>query len=237
MTTPAARFHDSFRLALLTIPVMLAAGSARADDAADAWRLAGGDAGFAWQQPATPPSADAAAPQESTPVFDEESVQPAVKAFGDAGSKWWTVGLGVADNFQNAVDSNIYGSYSYFLAKNIEWSLEGSFWHFNQPGDNAVGGSLSVLFRWHFINNHDWTVYVDGGVGLLLASDDVPPDGTSFDFMPRAGAGFTRRLTEEGLRLQVGVSWHHISNARITSDSDNPGRDAARIYAGLIFPF
>lgn len=183
------------------------------------------EAAFRWTQPETGGEAPG------------EPARGPVPEYGAAGSKWWTVGIAGADNFQNAVDTNIHGAYSYFLSKDIEWSLEAAAWHFNQPGDNAFGGSASMVFRWHFVNTGDWTVYADAGIGLLLASDDVPPDGTSFDFLPRAGVGFTRRLGEDGWRLQAGVRWHHISNARITSDSDNPGRDSAMIYAGLIFPF
>lgn len=174
---------------------------------------------FRWE-PSDPAEAPAAPPE-----------------FGAAGSKWWTVGVAGADNFQDAVDLNIHGAYSYFLARDVEAAFEAAAWHFNQPGDNAFGGSGSLVLRWHFVNTGDWTVYADAGIGLLLASDDVPPDGTSFDFLPRAGVGFTRKLTDDGLRLQMGVRWHHISNARITSDEDNPGRDAAMVYAGLIFPF
>lgn len=190
--------------------------------------LEAGPAEFRYRQPAT---------ESASPGEVKSEVPAARPRFGAAGSKWWTIGAGVADNFQDAVDTDIAVTYSYFLAKDVEFGLEGALWYFNQPGDNPVGGSASVLFRWHFIDTGPWTVYADAGIGLLLATDDVPPGGTSFDFMPRAGMGFTRQLTEEGLRLQVGVQWHHISNARLTSDEDNPGRDAAMIYAGLIFPF
>jgi opacity protein-like surface antigen len=199
------------------------AGAVQAGDgpaASDAMKLDAAPAIFRWEQPAEAAGAPAPPPE-----------------FGAAGSKWWTVGAAAADNFQNAVDVNIHGAYSYFLAKDVECAFEAAVWHFNQPGDNPFGGSGSLVLRWHFINTGDWTVYADAGIGLLLATDDVPPDGTSFDFLPRAGAGFTRRLTDDGLRLQVGVRWHHVSNARITSDEDNPGRDAAMLYAGLVFPF
>ncbi|MCC6676471.1 MAG: acyloxyacyl hydrolase [Phycisphaerales bacterium] len=213
-----------------TVIVAAAACAARGDEpelaGVDAMQLDVAAASFRWEPPA-------AATAEETPA-EQPVPRP---AFGTAGSKWWTVGIAGADNFQNAVDLNISGAYSYFLAKDIEWALEGAAWHFNQPGDNAFGGSASMVLRWHFVDTGDWTVYADAGIGLLLATDDVPPDGTSFDFLPRAGLGFTRLLNDDGLRLQVGVRWHHISNARITSDSDNPGRDSAMIYAGLIFPF
>jgi hypothetical protein len=75
------------------------------------------------------------------------------------------------------------------------------------------------------------------GIGVMGATGDVPDGGTPFDLMPRAGIGVTKQLTDDGLRLDVGVRWHHISNARINGDDENPSRDGAMLYAGLIFPF
>ncbi len=159
------------------------------------------------------------------------------KKFGAAGSRWWTIGTGIADNFNDAVDSNVHFAYTYFLAPDIEFTAELAGWYFNQPGDNPVGASAVMVFRWHFINTGAWTVYADTGVGILAATDNVPDGGTSFDLMPRVGVGFTRQLTESGTRLQVGVRWHHASNARIFGDASNPARDSAMVYAGIIFPF
>jgi len=47
----------------------------------------------------------------------------------------------------------------------------------------------------------------------------------------------TRRITDGGVRLQAGVRWAHISNARIKGDDDNPSRDSAMLYVALVFPF
>lgn len=159
------------------------------------------------------------------------------KKFGAAGSRWWTIGTGIADNLNDAVDSNVHFAYTYFLAPNIEFTAEFAGWYFNQPGDNPVGASAVMVFRWHFINTGAWTVYADTGVGFLAATDNVPEAGTSFDLMPRFGVGFTRQLTESGTRLQMGVRWHHASNARIFGDASNPARDSAMVYAGIMFPF
>ena len=107
----------------------------------------------------------------------------------------------------------------------------------DQPvGDDAESLSLSTLLRWHFYNDGDWTLYLDTGVGVLASTDVVPMDGTGFNFLPRAGVGLTRRLTG-ATRLQVGLCWHHISNARIYGDLSNPSRDAPMLYAGVVFAF
>src|SRR5436309_3218979 len=75
-----------------------------------------------------------------------------------------------------------------------------------------------------------------GGWGGGTAGDQRGGGGTGFDFMPRAGVGFTRRLTDD-MRLEAGLRWHHISNARIHGEARNPSRDAPMFYVGLIFPF
>jgi hypothetical protein len=160
-----------------------------------------------------------------------------VPTFGKANTKWWTVGPGVAYNFNKATDVNLRGAYSYFLVDDVEFSVELNGWYFDQPGDNAIGINPAMVVRWHFVDRDPWTLYLDVGIGLLLASDNVPDGGTSFDFTPRAGGGFTRRLDDAGTRLQVGLRWHHISNGRIFGDSSNPGRDALMLYAGIQWPF
>jgi hypothetical protein len=162
---------------------------------------------------------------------------PAKLDYGSAGSRWWSVGAGVAHNFDKATDANAFVGYSYFLDQDIEFNAELGFWYSSQPGKDAGAINPNMVFRWHFINTGAWTVYADAGIGLIFSTDNIPEDGTSFNFTPRAGIGFTRRLTDDGLRLQVGLRWHHLSNARIEGEKNNPGRDSAMLYAGIIFPF
>lgn len=169
--------------------------------------------------------------------------------FTMAGSRWWTIGAGVANNFSSSTDVNIHASFSQFLADEFEFLIEAAGWYFSQPGSDTAGISGSMVFRWHFWQSEDkrWTTFADAGIGLLGAFDNVPEGGTSFNFLPRAGAGFTYALNpatdtgdgleSRGARLVAGVRWHHISNARVNSDTRNPARDAIMLYAGIEFPF
>jgi hypothetical protein len=168
-----------------------------------------------------------------------EEPQPApAPRFGAQGSEWWTVGAGLASDFSKATDASFRGAYSTFLVENVEFSAELNAWYFNQSGPNAFGLNPAILFRWHFYNEGPWTLFADVGIGLLLATDSVPRYGTAFNFTPRAGIGFTRELDEDTrTRLQVGLRWHHVSNARLTGEGDNPARDGLMLYAGLQFPF
>ncbi|MCC6227950.1 MAG: acyloxyacyl hydrolase [Phycisphaerales bacterium] len=159
------------------------------------------------------------------------------KPFGTEGTRWLEFGGLVADNFKDSVDTNLHARFSEFIATDVELGGELAGWSFNQPGDNAVGGSLVLIVRWHFLNRGDWSLYADAGVGGMVASDDTPDSGTSFNLMPRAGAGFTRAIGGSGARLELGVRWHHISNARITGDDHNPSRDSLALYLGFAIPF
>lgn len=169
----------------------------------------------------------------------EEPVKAGPMPFGTAGNWLLTVGAGVAyssgDN-GSATDSNGYFAWNYFLINDLEFSLEAGLWYFNQPGPDQWGGSGTLAFRWHFVNKRTWSLFLEAGVGLLGASGEVPTGGTSFDFMPRAGGGFTYEFTPGGPRLQAGVRWYHVSNARINGDSNNPARDGVMGFVGLMFP-
>lgn len=196
------------------------------------------------------PPADQAANRRDVPMAlqrtepeaattDRIGPRAAAAPFGAEGTQWWTFGGGVAHNLDDATDYNLRVAYSTFLIDRVEFSLELNAWYFDQRGDNAYGINPSMVVRMHFLRTDRWTAYVDPGIGLLFASDEVPDQGTGFDFMPRVGLGVTYALTEDpgGPRLQAGVRWHHISNARIQGDIDNPSRDAPMVYFGVMVPY
>ncbi len=158
-------------------------------------------------------------------------------AFGQAGSQRFMILGGAASSFGRESDFNVAFAYSNFIAENVEINLEIGGWYFNQPGDNAGGVNPALVFRWHFYNEGRWSVYADAGIGLLASTSDVPEGGTSVNLTPRAGLGFTRELTGDGLRMHAGVRWHHISNARINGDDENPSRDLPMLYVGVSWPF
>jgi hypothetical protein len=171
----------------------------------------------------------------------EQEKRERSRLYGQAGSRWWTVGGLYAFDFEEDHDVNLHGAFSQFLADDVEFAVEAGVWYFNQPGEDTGGVSGSMVFRWHFwhADDYDWSVFADVGIGLLAGLDSVPDGGSSFNFLPRAGLGFTKALTPErsGPRLMVGVRWHHISNARIFGDDRNPARDSLAVYAGVTFAF
>jgi hypothetical protein len=173
--------------------------------------------------------ADAAAIKADAP--------PAASRFGAADGTWWlTIAPGVATTFGDETSVGFRTSLTTFVAEDIQIGGEAIVWYFDQPGDNSIGGSIGFVMRWHFVNTGDWTVFADAGIALMAASEDTPRGGTNVNFMPRAGVGVTRLLDDAGTRFEVGLGWHHISNARINGDDENPSRDLPMLHVGLIFP-
>lgn len=157
--------------------------------------------------------------------------------FGEADTWWWSIGGGVADDFVDSTDVNLHGSVGWFIARNIELNAELGVWSYTQPDEDAFGINPNIILRWHWLNTGSWTLYSDVGIGVLFTNEDVPHRGTTFNFTPRLGGGVTYQIADNGARLQLGLRWAHVSNARLQGNDDNPGRDSVMIYAGVIFPF
>lgn len=185
--------------------------------------------------------------------LDPAAVQPAPSTSGqpvaeqlrflDEGYDALTIGAIGALDLEDNLDTALTLSYTRFLTDRFEWGAELGLWGFFQEGDDAVGASVTAMFRYHFWNTADagplgpdWTSFFELGIGVMGSSDDVPFEGTSFNFMPRIGIGVTKRINDRGWRAVAGVRWHHISNARINSQESNPSRDSASVFFGLSIP-
>lgn len=169
----------------------------------------------------------------------DESEQLANPSFGNEGHRAWSMQVG-ASFVHDSTDYNLSFNLHHFLEDDFEMLLSFGGWFFDQDdGDAAAGGSFSLGFRYHALGDEkrDWTGYFDFGIGLLGATDEVPDEGTSFNFIPRAGVGATFRLGTGPERLDVGVRWQHISNATIMGSDDNPARDSLMFYVGIMVPF
>lgn len=167
---------------------------------------------------------------------DSKDAAPAL-AFGKEGSKWWSAGATAGHDFADSTDVGGYAAFTYFIIDDVEVTGQAGVRYYSQPGDDAVGLAPQVLFRWHFVNTGAWTVFAEAGIGVMASSDNVPFDGTSFNFVPRLGVGVTRRLTDDDTRLIAGLTWAHVSNARIQGDGKNPSRDEPMVYVGVIWRF
>ncbi len=168
---------------------------------------------------------------------------PSSRRYLDAGGLYLTLGGGVAHDFSAATDSNGFVQISTFIAPRLEIGGELGGWYFNQRGEDTGGISGSLALKYHFIpsdfglgdpDDRTLTFFAEIGAGVLGGFDEVPDGGTHWNFLPRAGGGVTYAITEDA-RLVAGLRWHHISNARISSNSSNPARDGLMVYVGLTF--
>ena len=123
---------------------------------------------------------------------------------------------------------------NWFVADYLSVGLFGEGMHINQEDDNAGGGGGGVMLRWHFLDNGQWSVFADVGVGFDVFTAPVPAEGTSFDFTPRASVGANFSL-DARTALSASVGWLHLSNAQ--TGENNPGIDTIAIGLGLHFAF
>lgn len=174
---------------------------------------------------------------------EAESSEPGVEGFepalpyGTEGTEWILVGGGAAYDFKDSTDLNLHVAYSRFLVDDVEFMLELGGWYHAQEGDDAGSINPVLEFRWHFYNEGDTSLFLNAGVGVYAATDNVPFDGSGAGFTPRAGIGVTHRLGDSANRIIAGLRWHHISNARISGEDRNPSRDAPMLYVQIAFPF
>lgn len=174
----------------------------------------------------------------SADARDESASSKPAQRYLDAGTSWWTFGFGGSAANNSVRDANATVAYTYFVDDRVEFTLELGVRAIVQDGDDAVGFNPAMVFRYHFweSEDRDWTAFADIGIGIMGSTSDVPEDGTSLNFTPRAGVGFTRRLSDDW-RLQVGVRWSHISNGRIFGNDDNPASDGVAVGIGFITSF
>ncbi|MGP1309963.1 MAG: acyloxyacyl hydrolase [Phycisphaerales bacterium] len=162
--------------------------------------------------------------------------------YGEPGGWWIGLGGGIAPGQTDgdaALDARLTLTTSTFLLEDFEFIMDWSLWGYAQEGDDTFGASWSFLFRLHFPFDDDkrTTFFVDGGVGLMLSAEEVPDHGTNVNFLPQLGAGLSHQLGDGPARIVGGVRWHHISNARIDGEDNNPSRDGAMFYVAYTFPF
>ncbi len=101
-----------------------------------------------------------------------------------------------------------------------------------QP-DRFAGG-FDLLLRNHFVNRDPWTVFIDGGAGVLWGDGHFPAGGTHQNFSMQAGFGLTYRLTDS-MHLMGAAKWFHVSNARKRGRERNPHTDGIGFFVGLMW--
>lgn len=169
---------------------------------------------------------------ETLAQFEEPAANGTPK-FGQAGKQRWYVQGAVAADLDDDLFGLLGAGITHFVYDYHSLSLELNGLAFSQPGDDAVGLNLALLLRSHWIRGENWTIYVDGGAGIIVTTNEVPAVGSSFNFTPQIGGGATFDIGNNN-RIMTGLRWHHISNANLYES--NPGLDVWFGYVGINFP-
>jgi len=126
------------------------------------------------------------------------------------------------------------------FAERLELSLEFAGYFINQekPGE-AFAGAFTPTFRYTFHEWQDdaWSAFIDVGIGVMQSTEQITPNGTEFNFTPRAGVGLSWSPPDETYRLIGGARWQHFSNARIDGGDENESFDSIMLYLGVSIPF
>ena len=123
---------------------------------------------------------------------------------------------------------------SYYFVDNMSLGVEiaGSF--VSQPGPEAIGGGPQLVFRHHLLNTRETSFFLDVTAGVFASTEEVPQDGTEFNFVEQFGAGVARRMSDT-THLLAGVRYYHLSNAGIEGGDRNPSNNGLCLYLGLMF--
>ena len=222
--------------ALATTTLVFAPGIVDINSSLDASTLAAIDAIQDSSATALPANESASAATRETDASESSSHD---NRFFHRDSWRWNIQLALASDFGDETLGIAGFGVSYFLDTDFTIDFELNGLYANQShGDDTGGLNLALLLRWHFWISHDqrWSIYADAGAGILFTGNDVPPSGSSFNFTPQAGMGFSMLLDEHcDARLLAGMRWYHVSNAN--TYEDNPGLNTLMVYAGVNFPF
>ena len=176
--------------------------------------------------------------EEDVPVLLTQSENGSVEDasnFGDRGQTRWFIQAGAGTEGDGESLALVGGGLSYFFAKGHSLNLALNGMAFDLPDKDPVGVNLDLLVRSHWIRGENWSLYIDGGAGILVSTSRVPNGGSSFNFTPQGGVGASINVNKEkDQRLLLGVRWHHISNAN--TFEANPGLDTYMGYVGMTFP-
>jgi hypothetical protein len=166
--------------------------------------------------------------------FDDQI--PLHTEWGKKGSKRWDVVAGFAVDTEETENRLVRIGFEieHFVENNLSLDLGIHLLDVEQTGKDAMGLNASVQLRWHFIDEDSWSMFVEGGAGLVRMGANVPAGGSTFNFTIQLGSGFSFDAGNNN-RWLVGVRWFHISNANMYTN--NPTRDSVMLWTGLSFPY
>ena len=168
----------------------------------------------------------------------------AAPLFGEPGEdfrqgKWaWELDAAYVDpiRFSEAQFYTANFAATYYFGDDVAMGMELQASYVDQPDEDTALVGTGLLLRWHFVELDRWSLFVDGGVGVSWAEDEVPDGGTHFNFIGKGGPGATVEL-RDGFHLIGGARFFHQSNANMYGRDENPSLDGIQYYLGVMWTF
>lgn len=214
-------------LSMLLVPLLGA--PARGDDALPA------------HTPGSLPEVNLTLESDPLLVLAADTDPPAATARGlnpwDEGA--WTLYLYGSAAFGQ--DGDVYAGHigiGYNIITDLTLSLEGVGAYIDGDAgspDTELGG-VDLIMRYHMWRGADWSLFVEGGIGIAGMSDEFPVGGTDWVLRPQVGTGFLFRVYDN-VWMTSGIRWLHMSNADAEGEDRNPSYDAPMFYLGVTIPF
>ena len=173
-----------------------------------------------------------AATSRAAPLFGENG-----SAFPE-GTGAWEVNAAYIHPIRFSHD-HLYGANAaahYYFADEVSLGVELQGYFVDQVRDDTVLGGINVLLRWHFLATENYSLFVDGAMGVSYAGHDVPETGLHFNYTPKGGGGATLKLRDD-LHLLGGVRFIHLSNGNLKGRDENPSQDGVQYYVGVMLTF
>lgn len=96
-------------------------------------------------------------------------------------------------------------------------------------GADIYSGELEGVLRLH---PYDGPLFFDFTGGFQQATQNIPPGGTDWNFSFSFGPGVEVPIASD-CSLEMGASYHHISNALGRDNDRNPSQNEARLWFGF----
>jgi hypothetical protein len=128
-------------------------------------------------------------------------------------------------------------AFGFFFLDHLSINAEALLFGARQQGWDTFLGGCVFYPRWHFFRKGFFSLYMDAGAGVSMASRRLPePEGTEFNFLILAGPGVTFRVSDSCL-LTGCFRYLHVSNGSIVGTDRNPDIDSLGGQVGVLFPF
>lgn len=146
------------------------------------------------------------------------------------GSAWPIKGKAIAWHGESD-DENIgagVGNY-WFLRDRFAVGGLVSIANYQYAGENVIAGQLEGNARWYVLEHDEYAYFWDAGFGAIWSEAAVPQNATRYEFTFAFGPGMEIPITENSV-LQIGVQFHHMSNALGRDSSQNPSQNEFRLW-------